>query len=154
MEERPTPFLLGEHYASSVPIVSSGAGDPPWVSSSTGSSRSGNRVSSRFVGLRCFTTLPRPTEVRFLATGRLLETDRRLAIPRRLLLVRRFEVDRRLVTVRRFAALARLTGRFFFRDERELVARFFRFAMYCLLSGPSRSRDPKVVLVRRESNCT
>jgi hypothetical protein len=68
-----------------------------------------------------------------LAGGRRLAAGRRLALGRRFPVVRRFEVARRFVVVRRFAGVRRFTGRRFFRDEREVAARFLRFAICCLL---------------------
>jgi hypothetical protein len=49
---------------------------------------------------------------------------------------RRFAAGRRLAlaVVRRFEVVRRFTGRRFFRDERDVAARFLRFAIYCLLS--------------------
>jgi hypothetical protein len=68
-----------------------------------------------------------------LAGSRRLAGGRRLAVVRRFLVVRRFEVARRFVVVRRFTGVRRFIGRRFFRDEREVAARFLRFAICCLL---------------------
>jgi hypothetical protein len=50
---------------------------------------------------------------------------RRCAVP----LTRRLLPERRFAGVRRFAAARRFAGVRLFRDERELDARFFRFAI-------------------------
>ena len=62
-------------------------------------------------------------------------SGRRLALVRRFPVVRRFDVARRFAVVRRFAVARRFTGLRFFRDERDVAARFLRFAICCLLSG-------------------
>jgi hypothetical protein len=49
-------------------------------------------------------------------------------------LSRRFVAVRRLAVVHRFAAVRRFNGARFFRDERDAVARFLRFAIGCLQS--------------------
>ena len=59
----------------------------------------------------------------------------RLAIGRRFAAGRLFALVRRFPVVRRFAVVRRFTGRRFFRDEREVAARFLRFAICCLLLG-------------------
>ena len=56
-------------------------------------------------------------------------TARRLALVPRLVAVRRLAVVRRFVVVRRFGVVRRFTGVRFFRDEREVAARFLRFAI-------------------------
>ena len=78
-----------------------------------------------------------------LAGGRRFAAGRRLAPVRGLVAVRRFAVVRRLAVVRRFSGVR------FFRVEREVAARFLRFAMSRLLSraqdgtsqGPYTFRD-------------
>jgi hypothetical protein len=63
------------------------------------------------------------------------------------LVVRRFEVVRRIAAVRclavlrRFAVVRRFTGVRFFRDEREVAARFLRFAISCLKFRPPGLKD-------------
>jgi hypothetical protein len=79
---------------------------------------------------RRFAALRRFVAVRRFAAGR------RLALVRRFPVVRRFEVVPRLPEVRRFEVVPRFAGVCFFRDEREVAARFLRFAIcYCLLSA-------------------
>ena len=91
-------------------VVSSGAGDPPSVPSGIVSCcRTG--VGARFRGGLRLAALVVP------AVGRRFGAERRLA------LVRRF------VAVRRLAALRRFDVDRFFRDDREVAARFLRFAM-------------------------
>ena len=106
-------------------MVSSGAGDRPCISS--GSVAIGAGGAARFRdGLR-LAALAR------LAVGRRFAAGRRLLLVRRFPLVRRFEVARRFAVVRGFAVVRRFTGRRFFRDERDVAARFLRFAICCLL---------------------
>jgi hypothetical protein len=52
-----------------------------------------------------------------------------LALVRRFPIVCRFEVARRFAVVRRFAVARRFTDRRFFPDERDVAARFLRFAI-------------------------
>jgi hypothetical protein len=122
--------------ASSVPIVTCGGGEPPWASSSIGSSRAGSEAASRFFGILRFAAVVRSTDARFLGAGPLLAAGR-LAPVRPLLGVRRFEVVRRFATVRRFVT-RRFSDPRFFRDDRE-PTRFFRFAM----SSPRRGECPR-----------
>jgi hypothetical protein len=70
-----------------------------------------------------------------LAALACLAVGRRFAAGGRLTLVRRLVALRRLAVVRRLAAVRRFAGVRFFRDEREVAARFLRFAICCLLSG-------------------
>jgi hypothetical protein len=88
-------------------MVPSGGGDPPCISSAVVSTCT--------------------------ATGehgaRVLRAGRRLAALERLADGRRLAVDRRFRLVRRF------TCALFFREEREVAARFLRFAICCLQSG-------------------
>jgi hypothetical protein len=107
-------------------MVSSGGGDPPCIS---GVSTCANGVRAGFLGARLFGGLAR------LVVGRRFAGGRRLVPVRRFTVVRRFDIARRFAVVRRFAAERRFTGRRFFRDERDVAARFLRFAMCCLLSG-------------------
>ena len=85
--------------------------------------RLGVRTASRFRGGLRLAALAR------LAVGRRFAAGGRLTLVRRLVAVRRLAVVRRLAAVRRFAGVR------FFRDEREVAARFLRFAICCLLSG-------------------
>ena len=109
-------------------MVSSGGGDPPCISSGIASS-----VATGVGGAPRFRAGLRSAALARLAGGRRLAAGRRLAFVRRFPVVRRFEVARRFVVVRRFAGVRRFTGRRFFRDEREVAARFLRFAICCLL---------------------
>jgi hypothetical protein len=104
-------------------MVASGAADPPCTCSGVVSCGTiGVRTASRFRG-----------GLRLAALAR-LAVGRRFAAGGRLTLVRRL-VGRRLAVVRRLAAVRRFAGVRFFRDEREVAARFLRFAICCLLSG-------------------
>jgi hypothetical protein len=68
--------------------------------------------------------------------ARRFAAGRRLALVRRFPVVRRFEVVPRFPEVRRFDVVPRFAGVRVFRDEREVAARFLRFAIcYCLLSA-------------------
>jgi hypothetical protein len=133
------PFHRG-HYtqslccyrASSVAIVSSGAGDPPCVSSidvNSGVTLAGDirrlRVGRLLAGVERF------------ALGRRLAGARRLAFVRRLAAVR--EATRSLVAVRRFEGGRRFAGVRFLRAERAVAAGFLRFAMSCLLFSRAHS---------------
>ena len=92
--------------------MSSGGGDPPIVSSGVVSwGAIGVCAAPRFLG-----------GLRFAALTRLAGA-RRFGAGRRLALVRRFVVVRRLAALRRFGVDC------FFRDAREIAARFLRFAM-------------------------
>jgi hypothetical protein len=106
-----------------VAIVSSGAGDPPWVSSSDADS------GTTRAGVRRLRTGRLLAAVERLAVGRRLAGERRLALVRRFPLVRCFAATRRFAVVRRFELLRRLTGARFLRAERVVAARFLRFAM-------------------------
>ena len=64
-----------------------------------------------------------------LRAVRRFAAGRRLALVRRFAVVRRFEVAPRFPEVRRFEVVPRFAGVRFFRDEREVAARFLRFAM-------------------------
>ena len=115
----------GSRYrSSSVASVSSGGGDPPRVSSGV--------VSSCATGARTVRLLPLGRRFaalrRFVAVCR-FTAGRRLALVRRFPVVRRFEVAPRFPEVRRFEVVPRFAGVRFFRDEREVAARFLRFAM-------------------------
>ena len=107
-------------------IVFSGGGDPPCISSGvvTSCSATGVRAAPRFLGGLRFAALARPAEARRFASGRLL------ALVRRFPVVRRFEVVRRFAAVRRFPVVRRFTVVRFFREERDVAARFLRFAIY------------------------
>jgi hypothetical protein len=122
-----------------VAIVFSGGGDPPCISSGvvTSCSATGVRAAPRFLGGLRFAALARPAEARRFASGRRLAP----------LVVRRFEVVRRIAAVRclavlrRFAVVRRFTGVRFFRDERDVAARFLRFAISCLKFRPPALKD-------------
>ena len=86
-------------------------------------------MRARFRGGLLFGRLTR------LAVGWRFAGGRRLALVRRFPVVRRFVVARRFAIVRRFAVERRFASVPFFRDERDVAARFLRFAMCCLLSG-------------------
>jgi hypothetical protein len=105
-------------------MVSSGGGDPPCISPSVVSCSATGGCSAPRFGLR-LVALAR------LAVGWLFVAGRRLALVRRFPVVRRFEVTRRFAVVHRFAVARRFTGRRFFRDERDVAARFLRFAICC-----------------------
>ena len=131
--------------ASSVAMVSSGGGDPPCISSGSVATGGVGGAASFRGGLR-LAGLAR------LAVGRRFAAGRCFALVRRFLVVRRFEVARRFTVVRRFAVVRLFTGRRFFRDEREIAARFLRFAIYCLLirtstltKKSSRKEGPRVL---------
>jgi hypothetical protein len=103
-------------------MVSSGGGDPPWLSSGTASTGPiAVRAAGRLLGDLRLPVLARVV-VRLRFTG-----------GRRLALVGRFVAVRRLALVRRFAAVRRLAAVRVFRDEREVAARFLRFAIGRLL---------------------
>ncbi len=109
---------------SSVASVSSGGGDPPCSSSGIVSCcATGVPAKARFRGGRRLAAL----------AGRRLSPVRRLVALRRLVVDRRFEVSRRLAGVR------------FFRDEREVAARFLRFAICCLQDWAPVTTLPKTV---------
>jgi hypothetical protein len=111
-----------------VAIVSSGGGDPP-CTSSVGVSCGAIAVcvAPPFRGgLRLAAFERRAGDCRFAPVRRLGLVPRLVAV-RRLAVVRRFVVVRRLAVVRRFACVR------FFRDDREVAARFLRFAI-CRLS--------------------
>ena len=59
---------------------------------------------------------------------------RRLAADCTFALVRRFVAVRRLAVFCGFAVVLRFNGARFFRDKRDVAARFLRFAIGCLLS--------------------
>jgi hypothetical protein len=105
-------------------MVSSGGGDPPCTSSVVVSCGTiGVCTAPPFRdGLRLAALARRAGDCRFAAV-------RRLALVPRLVAVRRLAVVRRFVVVRRFAVVRRFTGVRFFRDEREVAARFLRFAI-------------------------
>jgi hypothetical protein len=107
-------------------MVSSGGGDPPSVSSGI--------VSCGATGV-CVAPLFRGG-LRLAAVER-LAVGRRLGAGGRLALVRRLVAVRRLAVVRRFAVVPRFTCARFFRAEREIAARFLRFAICPLLSRAS-----------------
>jgi hypothetical protein len=109
-------------------MVSSGGGDPPCISSGIASS-----VATGMGGAPRFRAGLRLSALARLAVGRRFAAGPRLELVRRFPVARRFEVARRFAVVRRFAVARRFTGRRFFRDEREVAARFLRFAIYCLL---------------------
>jgi hypothetical protein len=115
--------------------VASGGGEPVWVSPNVGPPRICTEVASGVFDLGRFVA------ARLTGCG-LLADDRFLAATGRLTLVRRFPADRRLDVARDFAAVLpfarlggtrRLTVRDVFREERELAAFFFRFAICCLV---------------------
>jgi hypothetical protein len=114
-----------------VAIVFFRGGDPPCISSGvvTSCSATGVRAASRFLGGLRFAALARPAEARRFASGRLLA------------LVRRFPVVRRFEVVRRFAVVRRFTVVRFFREERDVVARFLRLAISCLEFRPPALKD-------------
>jgi hypothetical protein len=101
-------------------MVSSGGGDPLCVSSGVISCcATGVLAASSFRGGLGLAALAR------LAGGRRVAAGRRLALVRG------------LVPVRRFAVVRRFSGVRFFPDEREVTARFLRFAICRLLSRAS-----------------
>ena len=116
-------------------IVFFRGGDPPCISSGvvTSCSATGVRAASRFLGGLRFAALARPAEARRFASGRLL------ALVRRFPVVRRFEVVRRFAAVRRFPVVRRFTVVRFFREERDVAARFF--AISCLEFRPPALKD-------------
>jgi len=109
---------------------SSGGGDPPCISSGEAS----------FCEISVRTA---PSSDPGLAARARLEVGRGFAAGRRLALVRRFPTMRRFETVcgfavvRRFAMARRFTVVRFFRDEREVPSRFFRFAISYLRTDRS-----------------
>jgi hypothetical protein len=106
-------------------MVSSGGGDPLCTSSGVVSCcATGVLAASSFRGGLRLPALAR------LAGGRRFAAGRRLALVRRFPVVRRFEVAPRLPEVRRFEGVRRFTCVRFFRAEREVAARFLRFAIY------------------------
>jgi hypothetical protein len=99
--------------------VSSGGGDPPCISSGFVSSRTIEACATpRFWG-----------GLRLVAAGRRFAAGRDFALVRRFPVVRRFEVARRFAVFRCFAMVRRFSGFRFFRDERDVAARFLRFAI-------------------------
>ena len=64
-----------------------------------------------------------------MAAGRRFAAGRDFALVRRFPVVRRFEVARRFAVFRCFAMVRRFSGFRFFRDERDVAARFLRFAI-------------------------
>jgi hypothetical protein len=68
-----------------------------------------------------------------------LEAFRRFAADCFLALARRFVAGRRFAVVRGFAAVRRLAAVRVFRDEREVAARFLRFAICRLQSSAHHS---------------
>jgi hypothetical protein len=107
-----------------VAIVSSGGGDPLCTSSVVVSCVAiAECAAPPFRGGLCLAALARRAgDCRFAA-------GRRLALVPRLVAARPLAVVRRFVVVRRFAVVRRFTGVRFFREEREVAARFLRFAM-------------------------
>jgi hypothetical protein len=105
-------------------MVSSGGGDPLSVSSVVASCGTiGRRAAPPFRGGLRLAALARVAGFRRFAAGR------RLALVPRLVAVRPLAVVRRFVVVRRFGVVRRFTGVRLFREERELAARFLRFAI-------------------------
>jgi hypothetical protein len=99
--------------------VSSGSGDPPCISSGFVSSRTIEACATpRFWG-----------GLRLVAAGRRFTAGRDFALVRRFPVVRRFEVARRFAVFRCLAMVRRFSGFRFFRDERDVAARFLRFAI-------------------------
>jgi hypothetical protein len=99
--------------------VSSGGGDPPCISSGFVSSRTIEACATpRFWG-----------GLRLVAAGRRFAAGRDFALVRRSPVVCRFEVARRFAVFRRFAMVRRLSGFRLLRDERDVAARFLRFAI-------------------------
>src|SRR6478752_1576248 len=100
-------------------MVSSGGGDPPCVCSGFVSSCAIEGCATpRFWG-----------GLRLVAAGRRFAAGRAFSLVRRFLVVRGVEVARRFAVSRRFEVVRRFTGFRFFRDEREVAARFLRFAI-------------------------
>jgi hypothetical protein len=126
-----------------VAIVFSGGGDRPCISSGvvTSCSVTGVRAASRFLGGLRFAALARPAEARRFASGRLLALVRRFPVVRRFEVVRRFAAVRCLAVLRRFAVVRRFTVVRFFRKERDVAARFLRFAISCLEFRPPAVKD-------------
>jgi hypothetical protein len=112
-------------------MVSSGGGDPPCICSGVVSScATGGCTARRFwAGLR------------LVAAGRRFAAGRAFALVRCFPVVRRFEVGRRFAVVRRFAAVRRFTCFRFFRDERDVAARFLRFAIVGSCWGKYSSKE-------------
>jgi hypothetical protein len=118
-------------------MVSSGGGDPPCI-------------CSGFVSSRAIEGCATP---RFWGGLRLVAADRRFAAGRvfalvcRVPVVRRLEVARRFAVFRCFAGVRRFTGFRFFRDKRDVAARFFRFAIVGSCCG--RHSNKKNMLAKR-----
>jgi hypothetical protein len=64
-----------------------------------------------------------------------------LALVRRFPVVRRFDVARRFAVVRRFAVERRFTSVSFFRNERDVAARFLRFAISFASCNLGKARE-------------
>ena len=79
--------------------------------------------------------------LRLVAAGRRFAAGRAFALVRRFPVVRGFEVARRFAVFRCFEAVRRFTGRRFFRDEREVAARFLRFAIVGSCSGKHSNKE-------------
>ena len=96
-------------------MVSSGGGDPPCICSGFVSSRAIEGCATpRFWG-----------GLRLVAAGRRFAAGRVFALVWRVPVVRRLEVARRFAVFRCFAGVRRFTGFRFFRDKRDVAARFF-----------------------------
>ena len=111
--------------------MSSGVGDPPCVCSGFVSSRAIEGCATpRFWG-----------GLRLVAAGRRFAVGRVFALIRRFPVVRGFEVARRFAVFRCFEVVGRFTGFRFFRDEREVAARFLRFAIVGSCSGRHSNKE-------------
>ena len=113
-------------------MVSSGGGDPPCTSSGV--------VSCGTIGVCAAPGLR--GGLRLAALERVADGSRFAAV-RRLALVRRLVAVRRLAVVRRFAVVRLFTCARFFRAEREVAARFLRFAI-CRLPGGAGTLSKKI----------
>ena len=118
-------------------MVSSGGGDPPCICSGFVSSRAIEGCATpRFWG-----------GLRLVAAGRRFAAGRVFALVRRVPVVRRFEVARRFAVLRCFEVVRRFTGLRFFRDEREVAARFLRFGIVGSCCG--KHSNKKNMLAKR-----
>ena len=79
--------------------------------------------------------------LRLVAAGRRFAAGRAFALVRRFPVVRGFEVARRFAVFRCFEVARRLTGFRLFRDEREVAARFLRFAMLAPVGERTRASN-------------
>src|SRR5262249_39274094 len=120
-------ILRGPTSPSGIAITSSPSFDP--TARSPSSTVSNGRLPTSMMS-------PRTRGLLWLRLEALerLGAVRRLAADCTFALVRRFVAVRRLAFVCGFAAVRRFNGARFFRDKRDVAARFLRFAIGCFLS--------------------